>query len=146
MAFAQSWYASSPLWAPLRASQRRVFGSSPSSSSFSPSSSSSLLDAVVASRAAAIEERGADLAAALSGFSPGRTAAEASPQPLLLPSTTPTPTLFVAGGEDSRCASEAAAAAAGQGNAELVILEGVGHAVPSEAPVALAGVLADWLL
>ena len=144
-AFARSWYASSPLWAPLAASRRRVFSSSSSSSS-----SSSLLDAVVASRAAAIEERGSDLAAALSGFSPGRTAAAAAAEPrgALPPSPTP-PTIFVAGGEDPRCASEAAAAAKSAGEegsvAELVILEGVGHAVPSEAPVVLAGVLADWL-
>ena len=143
-AFARSWYASSPLWAPLAASRRRVFSSSSSSSS-----SSSLLDAVVASRAAAIEERGSDLAAALSGFSPGRTAAAAAePRGALPPSPTP-PTIFVAGGEDPRCASEAAAAAKSAGEegsvAELVILEGVGHAVPSEAPVVLAGVLADWL-
>ena len=104
---------------------------------------------MVASRAAAIEGRGSDLAAALSGFSPGRTAAAAAePRGALPPSPTP-PTIFVAGGEDPRCASEAAAAAKSAGEegsvAELVILEGVGHAVPSEAPVVLAGVLADWL-
>lgn len=134
-AFARSWYASAPLWAPLRASRRRVGGSS---------SSSSLLDSVISVRAEAIEERGADLAAALSGFSPGRTtttASSSSKDPSSLP------TLFVAGGEDARCASEAATAAAeAADNGKLVILEGVGHAVPSEAPVALAGVLADWLL
>jgi hypothetical protein len=113
------WYAG-PLWGALRASPA--------------------FPRVVAARARYAAGREAALAAALAAFSPGvvppgRPAADL-----------PAGCLFVAGSDDARAVAAARAhAASAPGGAAAVVVEGAGHAVPAEAPLALARAVWGWL-
>ena len=116
-AFVRDWYAA-PLWDATRASP-----------AFGP---------MVARRAAAAAGAESALAAGLRSLSPG----------LAIPvdaALLPPGCLFVAGSADAKFAAAAAAWAAAAPRASVAELPARGHALPTEAPLELAALLAAWL-
>ena len=129
-AWVRAWYGG-PLWAPLRA-RLGAAGTA----------------ALAARRARALGADPAGPAHALAAWSPGRASHLPPPAIAALAARGgPTgPVLFITGGLDGRAAGAASAVgAAGDADVGVVTVPGVGHALLSEAPVAVVGALAAWV-